>query len=184
MGGGSELNSIPPSIPPKDSFEQGPHREHQEGPEAGPSRPTLTRRRSSLKQTNGRMGPNGSQKVVSWAMDQAWSDQMTAFAHVIGAAEAAEGELDVSRKRFQDEIAGVKDLRRNILNALERLKLETDRLQLEERVLREHEEKLTTSFERMQEKEHKYKDKVHAALEESKRVVCAAGNKREAEVIS
>ncbi|KAI0068236.1 hypothetical protein BV25DRAFT_1941669 [Artomyces pyxidatus] len=164
--GGSELSSAAPSPPSEDAG-------------AGPSRPTLPRRRSSLKQASAR-----AQKVVSWAMDRDWTDHMTKFDHIVYAAEIAGEELEQARKRVHDEISGVKDLRTNIAAALERLRIETERLQLEENVLRDQEHNMTASLERLKEKEYQHKHKVHAVLEETKRVVIAADHKREAELPS
>ena len=58
-------------------------------PIAGPARPRLVRRRSSLKQNGGRSSANGTPKVVSWAMDRDWADYLTEFDHVVYAAEFA-----------------------------------------------------------------------------------------------
>jgi hypothetical protein len=58
-------------------------------PIAGPPRPHLVRRRSSLKQIGGRSNANGTPKVVSWAMDRDWADYLTKFDHVVYAAEFA-----------------------------------------------------------------------------------------------
>ncbi|KAI0052851.1 hypothetical protein FA95DRAFT_1674875 [Auriscalpium vulgare] len=153
--GGSELSSAAPSPP-------------SEAAEGVAPRHTLTRRRSSLRQTAGRSG-----KVVSWAMDRDWTD-MTKFDHIVYAAEAAGEELDHARHKFQEEISGIKDLRTNISVALERLRIETEKLQIEETVLRQKEETMTASFDRLKEKERNYKHKVHAVLEETKRAVSMA----------
>ncbi|TFY79657.1 hypothetical protein EWM64_g4362 [Hericium alpestre] len=169
--GGSELSSVPPSLPPK-----------EDGEEAGPSGRPIPRRRSSLKQPSTRL--ERASKVVSWAMDNDWTDQMLKFNHIVHAAESAGDDLDEARRKFKDEIADVKDLRSNITLALERLRLQTEQLELEERALHEHEDKLTSSFERLEEKEGRYKSTVKAVLDETKRVVYAADKKREAEVLS
>lgn len=58
-------------------------------PIAGPPRPHLVRRRSSLKQNGGRSSANGTPKAVSWAMDRDWADYLTKFDHVVYAAEFA-----------------------------------------------------------------------------------------------
>lgn len=58
-------------------------------PIAGPARPHLVRRRSSLKQMGGRSNANGTPKAVSWAMDRDWADYLTKFDHVVYAAEFA-----------------------------------------------------------------------------------------------
>lgn len=143
---------------------------------AGQSRPLL-RRRSSLRQ--GRTSANGTPKVVSWAMDRDWADHLTKFDHVVYAAEFASSELEEARKKFQEEISGVQNMRMTLAGALERLRLESDTLQREESVLKDHEERMITCFERLKEKEARYKEKVQAVVDESKRAVIAADNKRE-----
>jgi DNA repair ATPase RecN len=145
-------------------------------PVAGQSRPLL-RRRSSLRQ--GRSSANGTPKVVSWAMDRDWADHLTKFDHVVYAAEFASSELEEARKKFQEEISGVQNMRLTLAGALERLRLESDTLQREESVLKDHEERMITCFERLKEKEARYKEKVQAVVDESKRAVIAADNKRE-----
>ncbi|KAI9444770.1 hypothetical protein H4582DRAFT_1911177 [Lactarius indigo] len=144
----------------------------------GQSRPLL-RRRSSLRQGGGRTSVNGTPKVVSWAMDRDWADHLTKFDHVIYAAEFASSDLEEARKKFQEEISGVQNLRMTLTGALERLRLESDTLQREEAVLREQEQRMVASFERLKEKEAHYKEKVQAVVDESKRAVIAADNKRE-----
>ncbi|KAI0322646.1 hypothetical protein OF83DRAFT_1080077 [Amylostereum chailletii] len=178
---GSELSSVAPTMPPKDIH--GVTIEDVDDVEGGPVRPAMPRRRSNLKTTN-RFSLNGSQKVVSWAMDRDWSEHMTKFDHIVYSAEVAGDELQQARQKFHEEIIGVKLVRENVASALERLRLETERLHLEERALRDHEEKITASFERLQEKEGSYREKVHAVLEETKRVVVAADGKRDGQVLS
>ena len=68
-------------------------------------------------------------------------------------------ELEEARKKFQEEISGVQNLRLAITSALERLRLESDTLQREESALRAHEELVVASFERLKEKESNYKEK-------------------------
>jgi hypothetical protein len=148
-------------------------------PIAGPSRP-LMRRRSSLRQNGGRSSANGTPKMVAWAMDRDWADHLTKFDHIVYAAEFAGShlfpltftfvccwiltpssgdELEDARKMFQEEISGVHNLRLAITSALERLRLETDTLQVEEANLRAHEERVVASFERLKEKEANYKER-------------------------
>ncbi|KAF8506662.1 hypothetical protein F5888DRAFT_1797915 [Russula emetica] len=146
---------------------------------AGPPRPHLVRRRSSLRQNGGRSSANGTPKVVSWAMDRDWADYLTKFDHVIYAAEFAGSELEEARKRYQEEISSVQDLRSTITNALERLRLESDTLQREDAALRAREERMVSSFERLKDKEVYYKERVQAVVDESKRAVIAADNRRE-----
>jgi hypothetical protein len=68
-------------------------------------------------------------------------------------------ELEEARKKFQEEISGVQDLRLTLTGALERLRLESDTLQREEAALRAHEERMVATFERLQEKEANYKER-------------------------
>ena len=86
---GSEFSSIPPSLPSKGHYEPASYAEFQDALNEGPSRPTLPRRRSSLKQSDGRMGSGVSQKVVSWAMDRDWSDHMSKYDQILYATEIA-----------------------------------------------------------------------------------------------
>jgi hypothetical protein len=68
-------------------------------------------------------------------------------------------ELEEARKKFQEEITGVQNLRLTITSALERLHLEADTLQREDAVLRAREERMVASFERLKEKEVNYKER-------------------------
>ena len=67
--------------------------------------------------------------------------------------------MEEARKKFQEEISGVRNLRLAITSALERLRLESDTLQREEAALRAHEERVGASFDRLKEKESNYKEK-------------------------
>lgn len=156
----------PVSVIPPDQSITGPPRQ-------------LVRRRSSLRQNGGRSSANGTPKVVSWAMDRDWADYLTKFDHVVYAAEFAGSELEEARKKFQEEITSVQGLRLTITSALERLRLESDTLQREDASLRAREERMVASFERLKEKEAYYKERVQALVDESKRAVIAADNKRE-----
>jgi chromosome segregation ATPase len=68
-------------------------------------------------------------------------------------------ELEEARKKFQEEISSVQNLRSTITSALERMRLESDMLQREEAALRAHEERVVATFERLKEKETSYKEK-------------------------
>lgn len=171
------------SFPPAEPVPMGMPEPVLDGQPGGQSRPLL-RRRSSLRQGGGRTSVNGTPKVVSWAMDRDWADHLTKFDHVVYAAEFASSDLEEARKKFQEEISGVQNLRMTLAGALERLRLESDTLQREEAVLREHEQRMVASFEHLKEKEVHYKEKVQAVVDESKRAVIAADNKRESAAIS
>ncbi|KAI0308242.1 hypothetical protein B0F90DRAFT_1681279 [Multifurca ochricompacta] len=137
------------------------------------SRPSLVRRRSSLRQGGGRTSVNGTPKVVSWAMDRDWADHLTKFDHDFvffllhcrvyfffrDLTSVSGSELEEARKKFQEEVSGVQNLRLTITSALERLRLESDTLQREEYALRENEERMIASFERLKEKEARYKER-------------------------
>lgn len=71
----------------------------------------------------------------------------------------AGSELEEARKKFQEEISGVQNLRLTITSALERLRLESDTLQREDTALRAHEERMVATFERLKEKESNYKER-------------------------
>jgi len=71
----------------------------------------------------------------------------------------AGSELEEARKKFQEEMSSMKDLRLTITSALERLRLESDTLQREDASLRAREERMVASFERWKEKEANYKER-------------------------
>ena len=68
-------------------------------------------------------------------------------------------ELEEARQKFEEEISGVQNMRLTLSGALERLRLESDTLQREESVLREREERMVASYERLKDKEARYKEK-------------------------
>jgi hypothetical protein len=68
-------------------------------------------------------------------------------------------DLEEARKKFQEEITGVQNLRMTITSALESLRLESDTLHREQAALVVYEERVVTSFERLKEKEATYKEK-------------------------
>lgn len=122
MAPGSDLGSVLPSSPLKDDFAPT-DADVQEGPPiAGSSlaRPGIPRRRSSLKQSGRVSNGERSTKVVSWAMDNDWSDHMSKFDHIAYATEIAGGiihsvqltpvlNLDAIRQcpgRGEDEVPG------------------------------------------------------------------------------
>jgi hypothetical protein len=70
----------------------------------------------------------------------------------------SDNELEDARKKFQEEISSVQNLRSAITGALERLRLESDKLHHEETALRAHEERIVASFQRLKEKEANYKE--------------------------
>jgi hypothetical protein len=72
---------------------------------------------------------------------------------------SSDNELEEARKKFQEEMTGVQNLRLTITSALERLRLESDTLQRDQAALRAREERVVASFERLKEKEATYKEK-------------------------
>lgn len=63
------------------------------------------------------------------------------------------------RDKCKEELAGLKALRRNVTDTLSKLKLETQRLQREDEVIRDQEEKLRMGFEQVEQKHVQYQAK-------------------------
>ncbi|KAH7916404.1 hypothetical protein BJ138DRAFT_1121785 [Hygrophoropsis aurantiaca] len=149
-----------------------------------PHRPTLPRRRSSLKRNNSdlRMSMNFSAKTVSWAMDRDWSEQMLKYEAAAGEVENADIEWDQMRIKYQEELAGVKTLRRNVTQTLHKLRSETEKLVREDEVLRDQEDKLRAGYEMLEHKHSQYRAKVNAVLHETRHVLTLCGTKREDEL--
>lgn len=143
-------------------------------------RPETLRRRSSLKRSNSelRMSMAYSAKTVSWAMDRDWSHQLSQYQAAAEQVEFVDHELGVIRDKCKEELAGLKALRRNVTDTLSKLKLETQRLEREDEVIRDQEEKLRMGFEQLEQKHVQYQAKVKAVLHETEQVLAFCGSKR------
>ncbi|KAH7925204.1 hypothetical protein BV22DRAFT_1034312 [Leucogyrophana mollusca] len=149
-----------------------------------PQRPAMARRRSSLKRNNTdlRLSMNYSAKTVSWAMDRDWSEQMMKYEAAAGEVENADIEWDQMRAKYQEELAGMKTLRRNVTQTLQRLRAETEKLLREDEVLRDQEDKLRMGYEQLEHKHGQYRAKVNAVLQETRQVLTLCGTKRDDEL--
>ncbi|KAI6136607.1 hypothetical protein F5141DRAFT_1288328 [Pisolithus sp. B1] len=149
----------------------------------GMPRPEALRRRSSLKRSNSelRMSMAYSAKTVSWAMDRDWSHQVSQYHAAAEQVDFVDQELGVIRDKCMEELAGLKALRRNVTETLSKLSLETQRLQREDEVIRDQEEKLRMGFEQLEQKHVQYQAKVKAVLHETEQVLAFCGSKRSGE---
>ncbi|KAI6047668.1 hypothetical protein EDC04DRAFT_10981 [Pisolithus marmoratus] len=146
----------------------------------GVSRPEALRRRSSLKRSNSdlRMSMAYSTKSVSWAMDRDWSQQMAQYHAAAEQVEFADEEWGVIRDKCKEELTSLKALRRNVTETLFKLKLETERLQREDEVIRDQEEKFRKGFEQLEQKHVQYQAKVKNVLHETEQVLALCDSKR------
>lgn len=158
----------------------GSHSPPSEEEIADVPRPETLRRRSSLKRSNSelRMSMAYSAKSVSWAMDRDWSHQVSQYQAAAEEVEFVDQELGVIRDKCEEELAGLKALRRNVTETLSKLKLETQRLQREDEVIRDQEEKLRMGFQQLEQKHVQYQAKVKAVLHETEQVLALCGSKR------
>ncbi|KAG2154798.1 hypothetical protein DEU56DRAFT_907178 [Suillus clintonianus] len=145
-----------------------------------PPQPNTLRRRSSLKRSNNdlRLSIAFSAKTVSWAMDRDWADQVTKYNAAAGEIEHADREWDAICATYHEELAGMKVLRRNVTQTLARLRLEAEKLQREDEVIRDQEDKLRAGYEQLEQKHGQYREKVKAVLEETEQVLTLCGTKR------
>jgi len=129
----------------------------------------LVRKRSSLKRSNSR----SSLKTVSWAFnDTGKTRYATAVEEIVYAGE----ELDVARIAHKEELLLLQDLHRNVFEIKERLRLDAERVKLEqeklidaEEAVRHQEERLRLTFEQLELNEGRYQNKVTSALDEATR---------------
>jgi len=141
-------------------------------PETAPAtleRPQLVRKRSNLKRSNSR----SSLKTVSWAFnDTGKTRYATAVEEIVYAGE----ELDAARIAHKEEILLLQDLHRNLIDIKERIRLDEERVKLEQQKLIEaeeavhhQEERLRLTFEQLELHEGRYQVKVTSALDEASR---------------
>ncbi|OJA16257.1 hypothetical protein AZE42_00160 [Rhizopogon vesiculosus] len=146
-----------------------------------PPRPNMLRRRSSLKRNNTdlRMSMAYSAKTVSWAMDRDWADQISKYHTAAGAIEHADREWDAICATYHEELAGMKALRRNVTETLTRLRVEAEKLQREDEVIRDQEHKLRAGYEQLEQKHGQYREKVNVVLQEAEQVLTLCSTKRD-----
>ncbi|KAH0838274.1 hypothetical protein J3R83DRAFT_6530 [Lanmaoa asiatica] len=150
----------------------------------GVSRLDVPRRRSSLKRNNSELRTSiaYSTKTVSWAMDRDWAHQMTKYHAAAAQVEHANEEWGVVCQKYQEELADLKVLRRNVTQTLSKLRTETEKLQREDEVIRDQEEKLRQGYEQLEQKHGLYRAKVTAVLQETEQVLTLCGTKRDGEL--
>lgn len=68
-------------------------------------------------------------------------------------------EWGVVCDNYREELSGLRVLRRNVTETLSKLKLETEKLQREDEVIRDQEDKLRAGFEQLEQKHDQYKAK-------------------------
>ncbi|KAF9229241.1 hypothetical protein BS17DRAFT_762905 [Gyrodon lividus] len=150
----------------------------------GIPRPDLPRRRSSLKRNNSdlQISMAYSTKTVSWAMDRDWAHQMTKYHAAAAQVEHAGEEWGMICEKYKEELAGLKVLRRNVTQTLSKLRLETEKLEREDEVIRDQEAKLRQGYEQLEQKHGQYQAKVKAVLQETEQVLTLCGTKRDGEL--
>lgn len=64
-----------------------------------------------------------------------------------------------ARAVYEEELAGMKTLRQNVSRALAKLRLETEKLQREDDVMRDQEAKLRESYKQLEDTQTQYRTK-------------------------
>jgi hypothetical protein len=141
-------------------------------------RPSLVHRRSSLKRSNGSIRASmDATKNVAWAMDQDWQERLQKYEAAAKEAEIA-GELlrylrnyqitdivrsdrdwEAARVSYERELADMRSLRQNISRTLINLRVETEKLQQEDEVMRDHEFKFRQSYKQLEQTQQRYRAK-------------------------
>jgi len=150
----------------------------------GMPRLDIPRRRSSLKRNNSelRLSMAYSTKTVSWAMDRDWAQQMTKYHTAAAQVEHADEEWGIVCQKYQEELAGLKALRRSVTQTLSKLRIETEKLQREDEVIRDQEEKLLQGYEQLEQKHGQYRAKVKTVMQETDQILTLCGTKRDGEL--
>ena len=73
--------------------------------------------------------------------------------------QGVDEEWGVVCQKYQEELAGLKALRRSVTQTLSKLRMETEKLQREDEVIRDHEEKLLQGYEQLEQKHGQYRAK-------------------------
>ncbi|KAG1749949.1 uncharacterized protein EDB91DRAFT_1235380 [Suillus paluster] len=134
-----------------------------------PPHPNTLRRRSSLKRNN-----------ADLRVSMAYSAKTISKYHAAaGEIEHADREWDAICATYHEELAGVRALRRNVTQTLARLRLEAERLQREDEVIQDQEDKLRAGYEQLEQKHGQYREKVKAVLEETEQVLTLCTTKRD-----
>ena len=68
-------------------------------------------------------------------------------------------EWGIVCQKYQEELAGLKSLRRSVTQTLSKLRIETEKLQREDEVIRDQEEKLLQGYEQLEQKHGQYRAK-------------------------
>ncbi|KAF9237323.1 hypothetical protein BU15DRAFT_76042 [Melanogaster broomeanus] len=146
-----------------------------------PTADGMPHRRSSLKRSNSdlRLSLAYSTKSVSWAMDRDWTHQIKKYHTAAAQVEHADAEWSAMCKDYKEELVGLKALRRNVTQTLSKLRLETEKLQREDEVIRDQEEKLRLGYEQLEQKHGQYRSHVKAVLQETEQVLTLCGTKRD-----
>jgi hypothetical protein len=164
-------------MPEPDIFEHAPPMPIPETAPATLDRPQLVRKRSSLKRSNSR----SSLKTVSWALNDIGKTRYaTAVEEIVYAGmiqtiirriprlwpSCLGEELDAARTAHKDEILLLQDLHRNLTDLKDRIRLDEERVRMEqqklvdaEEAVRHQEERLRLTFEQLELHEGRYQAK-------------------------
>ncbi|OCH96145.1 hypothetical protein OBBRIDRAFT_744159 [Obba rivulosa] len=178
----SQVSTLVPNDPPAPALgAQALPTINEAESQDGSVRPALPRRRSSLKKSNSmsRLSVASQNKCVAWAMDREWTEQMAKYVETTNEAETLGNELEEIRAEHREQIDALRALCKNITQASERVRQETENLLREQQAVLEQESKLIASCERLEQKEGEFRAKVVTVLEETKHVVQLCDKKRD-----
>lgn len=74
-------------------------------------------------------------------------------------SDVTDREWGIICDKYKEDLAGLKALRRNVTETLSKLRLETERLQREDEVIRDQEDKLRTGLDHLEQKHGHYRAK-------------------------
>ncbi|KIM85152.1 hypothetical protein PILCRDRAFT_817140 [Piloderma croceum F 1598] len=143
-------------------------------------RPSLVHRRSSLKRSSGSIRVSmDATKNVAWAMDQDWQERLQKYEAAAKEAEIADRDWEAARVSYEGELADMRSLRQNLSRTLVNLRVETEKLQREDEVLRDQEFKFRQSYKQLEHTQQRYRAKAQSVLDETRGVLLLCSNKRD-----
>lgn len=132
------------SSPPEDSAEQ----------------PRLRRRRSCIKRNES----SGEVKTVSWAVTPEIADDISKYVEAAADLEVSGKQYEEMRFSYAGHVKALDMLHANVSESLDRLRAETQHLEMLQEDIRAQREKLEQSYDKLEEKHQSMKDRVEGLL--------------------
>ncbi|KAJ8514707.1 hypothetical protein ONZ45_g7782 [Pleurotus djamor] len=138
--------------------------------------PPLRTRRSCIKRT----ASGDNLKTVSWA-DDPMASQLTKYANAAREAQDSGRQWEELRDMYTDQIHGLDALHLHVVQGLDRIRLETERLRGIEDAIMAQRRQIIDSCRALEVKQAEFQSKVKNALEEADHTLVAVRSKKDPE---